>query len=110
MVAFNGSKIDTPAQLQGLIHTSPPQKSVTLTVIRNGQRKDVKVTLGAWKVASNTQRLILPDVWRLRPPRAYVPDVEIPSFTILSARHGLVVESLSRSWLSSSAFRAATAC
>jgi hypothetical protein len=29
------------------------------------------------------------------PPRAYPPDIEMPSFTLLSARHGLVVESLS---------------
>ena len=94
VVAFNGSKIDTPEQLQGLIHTSAPQKSITLTVIRTGQRKDVKVTLGAWRVASNTHGssflMSSPP-----PPRAYVPDVEIPSFAILSARHGLVVESLS---------------
>ncbi len=94
VVAFNGSKVDTPDQLQGLIHTSAPQKQVTLTVVRNGQRKDVKVTLGTWRVASNTRGssflMSSPP-----PPRAYVPDVEIPSFAILSARHGLVVESLS---------------
>ena len=94
VVAFNGSKIDTPEQLQGLIHTSAPQKPITLTVIRTGQRKDIKVTLGAWRVASNTRGssflMSSPP-----PPRAYVPDVEIPSFAILSARHGLVVESLS---------------
>jgi hypothetical protein len=29
------------------------------------------------------------------PPRAVAPDVEIPSFNVLSARHGLVVETLS---------------
>jgi serine protease Do len=94
VVAFNGSRIDTPVQLQSLIHASPSQKAVTLTVIRNAQRKDVKVTLGTWRVASNTRGssflMSAPP-----PPRAYVPDVEIPSVTILSARHGLVVESLS---------------
>lgn len=95
VVAFNGSKVDGPEQLQGLIHTSPPQKPVTLTIIRNAQRKDVKVTLGTWRVASNTRGF---SAFAMSPPpprAAYVPDVEIPSFAMLSARHGLVVESLS---------------
>jgi serine protease Do len=95
VVAFNGSKIDTPEQLQGLIHASPPQKPVTLTVVRNAQRKDMKVTLGTWTVASHVRGApafaMLPPL----PPRSAPPDVEIPSFAILSARHGLVVESLS---------------
>ncbi len=95
VVAFNGSKIEGPEQLQGLIHTSPPQKPVMLTIVRNAQRKDVKVTLGTWTVASHVRGGQAFAMSPPLPPRAYVPDVEIPSFAILSARHGLVVESLS---------------
>jgi len=96
VVAFDGSKVDGPEQLQGLIHASPPQKTVTLTIVRNGQRKDLKVTLGSWNVMSHARAM--PAIVMGAPPppfHAYPPDMEIPSFTVLSSRHGLVVESLS---------------
>ena len=93
VVGFDGSKVNDPQQLQGLIHATPPQKTVTLTIMRYGQRKDIKVTLGSWNVMSNTVSAIA--LGAPPPPRAYLPELEIPSFTVLSARHGLVVESLS---------------
>ena len=40
VVAFDGAKVDGPEQLQNMIHATPPQKTVTLTIMRNGQRKD----------------------------------------------------------------------
>jgi serine protease Do len=95
VVAFEGSKVQGPDQLQGLIHATPPQKTVTLTVLRGGQRKDMKVTLGSWNIMSHAP---VPPVMTFAspaPPRAFIPDVEVPSFTLLSSRHGLVVESLS---------------
>lgn len=95
VVAFDGSKVDGPEQLQGLIHASPPQKTVTLTIVHNGQRKDVKVTLGSWNVMSHARAMPAIVLGNPPPPHAYPPDLEIPSFTVLSARHGLVVESLS---------------
>jgi serine protease Do len=95
VVAFDGSKVDGPEQLQGLIHASPPQKTVTLTIVRNGQRKDLKVTLGTWNVMSHARAMPAITLGSPPPPHAYPPDLEIPSFTVLSARHGLVVESLS---------------
>ncbi len=96
VVGYEGSKVDGPQQLQGLIHATPPQKTVTLTVVRSGQRKDVKVTLGSWNIMSHARAM--PPGYNFAapaPPHAYVPDVEVPSFTLLSSRHGLVVESLS---------------
>ncbi len=95
VVAFEGSKIDGPQQLQGLIHATPPQKTVTLTVVRGGQRKDVKVTLGSWNIMSQARAMPAPPLAVPPPPRVYVPDIEFPAFTLLSSRHGLVVESLS---------------
>lgn len=95
VVAFDGSKVDGPEQLQGLIHATPPQKTVTLTIVRNGQRQDMKVTLGSWNVMSHARAMPAITLGHPPPPHAYSPDLEIPSFTVLSARHGLVVESLS---------------
>lgn len=96
VVAFDGSKVDGPEQLQGLIHASPPQKTVTLTIVRNGQRQDLKVTLGSWNVMSHARAMPAITLGSPPPPfHAYPPDLEIPAFTVLSARHGLVVESLS---------------
>jgi len=95
VVAFDGSKVDGPEQLQGLIHATPPQKTVTLTIVRNGQRRDIKVVLGSWNVMSHARAMPAITLGHPPPPHAYSPDLEIPSFTVLSARHGLVVESLS---------------
>jgi serine protease Do len=95
VIAFNGSKVDSAAQLQGLIHASVPQKPITLTIVHSGQRKDVKVTLGSWNVMSHARAFTAMNLGSPPPPHAITPDLEIPSFTVLSARHGLVVESLS---------------
>jgi serine protease Do len=95
VIAFDGAKVEGPQQLQNMIHVAPPQKTVVLTIVRNGQRKDVKVTLGSWNVMSHARAFSSANNAFPAPPRAYPPDIEIPSFTLLSARHGLVVESLS---------------
>ncbi len=95
VVAFEGSKVEGPQQLQGLIHVTPPQKTVTLTVVRGGQRKDVKVTLGSWNIMSHARTFDSSTLAVPPPPHAFVPDLDVPSFTLLSSRHGLVVESLS---------------
>lgn len=95
IVAFEGSRIDNPQQLQGLIHITPPQKTITLTVMRSGQRKDIKVTLGSWNIMSHVRATPAFPLAAPPPPHAYVPDVEVPSFTLLSSLHGLMVESLS---------------
>ncbi len=96
VVAFDGAKVDGPEQLQNLIHVAPPQKTVTLTIMRNGLRKDVKVTLGSWNVMSHARTFTAGNsLASPAPPRAFAPDIEIPSFSLLAARHGLVVESLS---------------
>src|SRR5271157_5499747 len=48
VVGFNGSKVQNPEQFQDLIHATPGGKTVSLTVVRNGQKKDISATLGAW--------------------------------------------------------------
>lgn len=94
VVAYEGSKVDGPEQLQGLIHATAPQKTVTLTIMRNGMRKEMKVTLGSWNVMSHAVSAMT--LGQPPPPHAMpMPEIEIPSFTVISARHGLAVESLS---------------
>jgi serine protease Do len=94
VVAFEGSKVQGPQQLEALIHTTPPQKTVTLTVMRAGQRKNIKVTLGSWNVMSHV-RTFPASTMAFPPPPRVAPEIEVPSFTLVSSRHGLVVESLS---------------
>ncbi len=97
IVDFDGSTIESPEQLGSIIHGTRPGKTVIFTVIRSGEKKDVKVTLGTWPQLK-THAQIVPPV----PPRWVGPVVapgafngmDIPSVTMLSSRHGLVVESL----------------
>jgi len=98
IVGFNGSKIQNPDQLQDVIHATPAGKTVSLTVVRDGQKKDISATLGAWPNATAHMRNLPP-----APPMAFmppavsvppIPDIDIPSFTALSSRHGVVVENL----------------
>src|SRR5271166_2548962 len=98
IVGFNGSKIQSPEQLQDVIHATQAGKTVSLTVVRDGQKKDISVTLGAWPTAMLHVRNLPP-----APPMAFmppavsvppIPDIDIPSFTALSSRHGVMVENL----------------
>jgi serine protease Do len=96
VLAFDGAKVDGPQQLQNMIHVTAPQKTVTLTILRNGVRKDVKVTLGSWNVMSHANTFTAGNMMAFPPPpHAAVPDVEVPSFSLLAVRHGMLVESLS---------------
>jgi serine protease Do len=96
IVGFNGSRIQNPDQLQDVIHATAAGKTVNLTVVRDGQKKDINVTLGAWPNAMAHVRN-LPPPMAFMPPTVTVPpipDIDIPSFTALSSRHGVVVENL----------------
>src|SRR5271166_3216270 len=66
VVGFNGSKVQNPEQFQDLIHATPAGKTVSLTVIRSGQKKDISVTLGAWPNAMAHAQSFAP-----LPPRVY---------------------------------------
>ncbi len=99
IVGLNGSKIDSPEQLVNVIHVTQPGKTVTMTVVRSGQTKDVKVTLGKWPQVTRATphaKSMFPGSPRWVDPHAVpgMPDVEIPSVAMLSSRHGVMVESL----------------
>ena len=99
IVGLNGSKIESPEQLVNVIHVTQPGKTVTMTVVRSGQTKDVKVTLGKWPQVTRATphgKAMFPGSPRWVDPHAApgMPDVEIPSVAMLSSRHGVMVESL----------------
>ena len=97
IVGLNGSKIESPEQLGNMIHATPAGKTVTVTVVRSGETKDIKVTLGRWPRVTTHAQSFLAGSPRWSGPvvaPSFVPDVEIPSFAAVSSRHGLMVESL----------------
>ena len=103
VVAFNGTPVSSSDQFASLIHASAPGSTVMMTVIRNGQSKDMKVTLGDWKqmvgippkppLSPAGAMPFIPPTPPL-PPRAY-PEIDIPAGATISTRQGIVVEPLS---------------
>jgi membrane-associated protease RseP (regulator of RpoE activity) len=103
VVAFNGKPVSSSDQFASLIHASTPGSTATMTVIRNGQSKDMKVTLGDWgQMAGMAPKAPLSPPGAMpfikpippMPPRMY-PDIDIPAGTAISSRQGIVVEPLS---------------
>jgi serine protease Do len=102
VVGFKGKPVEGAEQLADLIHSNTPGATVSMTIVRDGQNKEVSVTLGDWKhmagmpkppVAPVPGMTFVPPTPPM-PPRMY-PDIDIPTFTSLSARHGIMVEPLS---------------
>jgi serine protease Do len=101
VVVFDGKPVEGSNQLAGLIHSSAPGTTVSMTVARDGQDKEMKVTLGDWKQMAGMPKAPTPmpgmafaPPMAPLPPRMY-PDIDMPGYTSLSARHGVVVEPLS---------------
>jgi serine protease Do len=104
VTTFNGKPVTGPEQFASAIHSTAPRTAVAMTVIRDGQSKEVKVTLGDWKQMSAMPRAPLSPAGSMGfaapptppplPSRMY-PDVEVTNFTALSVRNGIAVEPLS---------------
>jgi serine protease Do len=94
ILSMNGTAVESKAQLQRMIHETPPGRIVTLGLSRDGQPVTVKVQLAdkhkemtSWK----------PDI-HVNVPDVHLPDIDIPSFNMVmittSARSGLMVENI----------------
>jgi serine protease Do len=103
VVAYNGKPVTGSEQFAGLIHDSAPGNTVTMTVIRNGQSKDIKVKLGDWRQMAGMPKAPLSPLGTMpfaepapppMPPRPY-PDIDMMGSTPISARQGIQVEPLS---------------
>lgn len=98
IISFNGSKVANPVELANMIHAAPAGQTVPMSVMRDGQKKDLLVTLGssgqivARDMANEKSRIAMHS---MPYPPMMAPDIDIPSFNALSARHGMIVESLS---------------
>jgi serine protease Do len=104
VTTFDGKPVTGPEQFASAIHSTAPGTTVAMTVIRDGQSKEVKVTLGDWKQMAAMPRPPLSPAGSMGfaapptppplPSRMY-PDVEVTNFTALSVRNGIAVEPLS---------------
>src|SRR5215469_6757802 len=106
VTAFNGKAVTNPDQFAGFIHASAPGGTVTLTVVRSGQSRDMKVTLGDWKQMASVPApppprtplnpvVAAPVVFPPIPPVPAVPEVDVHIMTPMAVRSGIIVEPLS---------------
>lgn len=99
ILTLNGAEVESGAQLRRMIHETPPGRTVTLGISRDGQQQTVKAQLAdrrkalVWKDNAESSNLIsVPPI----PPIPNFPDIEIPSVIVVhnSMRSGLMVENL----------------
>jgi serine protease Do len=95
ILTMNGTTVESRAQLQRMIHETPPGRVVTLGLSRDGQPMTVKVQLAdKHKEYSSWAN---PNV-HVNIPEIHVPDIDIPSINMVmvttSARSGLMVENI----------------
>jgi serine protease Do len=97
ILAMNGTKIESKAQLQRMIHETPPGRTVTLDLSRDGQPVSIKVQLAdrrkefsSW--SPKDFHFAMPAV----PDVPAIPEIEVPSFVMVhsSVRSGLMVENI----------------
>lgn len=109
ILSFNGQPVEGVAELRRMIHETPPGRTVTLGVSRNGQMMTVKVQLADRRKLFHYPAIAavppMPPVPAagLAPGAAMdidvpmVPDFDVPSMDVIvhsSVRGGLMVENL----------------
>jgi len=92
IVSFNGENLESVEQVRRLIRETPPGRTVTLGILRNGQPMTLKAQLGErhqWPGA-------MPPDHEIRIPRIHIPDIDIPAISVMqySRRNGVMVENL----------------
>jgi serine protease Do len=99
ILEFNGARVESVASLKRMLSETPPGRTATLGISRNGQRQNVQVELG-----SPPQRMVHSRV--LMAPRApdapramrVLPAPAVPAMVMAyrSPMHGLMVENLNQ--------------
>ena len=96
ILSMNGAAVESKAQLQRMIHETPPGRVVTLGLSRDGQPMNIKVQL-ADKHKEFAFSGPKPDI-HVNIPEIHVPDIDIPAINMVmvtsSARSGLMVENI----------------
>jgi membrane-associated protease RseP (regulator of RpoE activity) len=99
ILTLNGAEVESGAQLRRIIHETPPGRTVTLGISRDGQQQTVKAQLAdrrkaiVWKEnGENSNSFVVPPI----PPIPNFPDIEVPSVIVVQnhMHSGLMVENL----------------
>ena len=94
ILSMNGTQVESKAQLQRMIHETPPGRIVALGLSRDGQPLTIKVQLADKHKEMNSWK---PDI-HVNVPDIHIPDIDIPAFNMVmittSARSGLMVENI----------------
>lgn len=95
ILEFNGTRVESDEQLRRLIRETPPGRTVSLGISRDGSPLKVSVQLAD---RGKTEAYSMPKVWAM--PRVQeIPKIEIPGFAFqvqaYSASLGIQAESLS---------------
>jgi serine protease Do len=99
ILTMNGANVDSGAQLRRMIRETPPGRTVSFGVSRDGQPVTVKVQLAdrrksvAWAPRGKDFKFVVPPV----PPVPPMPDFDVPMSVVVvhsSMRSGLVVENI----------------
>jgi serine protease Do len=100
ILSMNGTNVDSKSQLQRMIHETPPGRTVTLGVSRDGQPMNIKLQLGDRRSEFHMSKMKDDDFHIEIPPIPAMPDIDIPSYSVVvvqsSARSGVMVENLTR--------------
>jgi len=99
ILTLNGGPIESKAQLQRMIHETPPGRVVTLGLSRDGQPLTIKVQLADKhkEFAFAYSNSYKPDV-HVQIPEIHMPEIDMPAMNMVvvtqSARSGLMVENI----------------
>jgi membrane-associated protease RseP (regulator of RpoE activity) len=96
ILTMNGSPIESKAQLQRMIHETPPGRLVTMGISRDGQPMTIKVQLADRRKEFSYVTPKAKDFHFEIPPMPNLPDFELPSFVMVhsSVRSGVMVENI----------------
>jgi serine protease Do len=99
ILTMNGTNVDSGAQLRRMIRETPPGRTVTFGVSRDGQPVTIKVQLAdrrksvAWGPKPKDFKFVMPAV----PPIPPMPDFDVPASVVVvhsSVRSGLMIENI----------------
>ncbi len=97
ILEFNGTAVESEEQLRRLIRETPPGRTVTLGISRDGSPMKVSAQLADHSkvVAENSPRVIMPEMPRIQIPRNSmdIPNIQIQTY---SSVLGIQTESLTR--------------
>jgi len=99
ILEFNGTPIESDEQLRRIIRETPPGRTVTLGISRDGNPMKISVQLAdrAKIIADSMPKVVVPKV-----PRVQIPQIEVPNYTYqlqvqtYSSLLGIQTENLSR--------------